>query len=254
MLGRATRLWHTAGHMGIFDRMGRVISSNFNSLIDKLEDPRKSVDHTIEEMHGQLRAARQEIVAAVAAEKQLKGKVEALDAETRKWEDRAELALKRDDEALAREALVQKRRVVAERDRAEALRAEQRAAALEMKAELERMDQKVKEIGLRRSTIVTQVEQARAGGGPEALGRSGPGPGPFDELRRMEAQIEGVEASVQAQRELDQALGLRGPSGLSTDEVEAKFRALEVESSSARSGSDVDAELDRLKQRIRIKE
>jgi phage shock protein A len=240
--------------MGIFDRMGRVISSNFNSLIDKLEDPKKSIDHTIDEMHEQLRAARQEIVAAVAAEKQLKAKVETLDAEARKWEDRAELALRKGDEALAREALTHKNRVVAERDRAEAVRAEQRGAALEMKAELERMDQKVKEIAARRSTIAAQVQQARAGGGPEGLGRTGPGPTPFDELRRMEDQIEGVEASVQAQRELDQALGLRGLSGLSHAEVEAKFRALEAEGASAKSSSDVDAELDRLKQRIRIKE
>lgn len=234
--------------------MGRVISSNFNALLDRVEDPRRSIDHTIEEMHEQLRAARREIVAAVAAEKQLKSKVDALDAEARKWEDRAELALRRGDEALAREALIQKNRVVAERDRAEALRAEQRGAALEMKAELERMDRKVKEIAARRSTIAVQVEQARAGGGPEALGRSGPGPGPFDELRRMEDQIEAVEASVQAQRELDEALGLRGPSGMTAAEVEAKFRALEAEGSASRMASDVDAELDRLKKRIRVKE
>lgn len=234
--------------------MGRVISSNFNSLIDKLEDPRKSVDNVIGEMQDQLRAARQEIVAAVAAEKQLKGKVETLDAEARKWEDRAELALRRGDEALAREALVQKNRVVAERDRAEALRAEQRGAALEMKAELERMDQKVKEISARRSTIAAQVGMARAGGGPEGLGRTGAGPTPFDELRRMEEQIEGVEASVQVQRELDQALGLRGPTGLSQAEVEAKFRALESEGAANKSASDVDAELDRLKRRLRVKE
>ena len=240
--------------MGIFDRMGRVISSNFNSLIDRLDDPKKSVDHTIDEMHEQLRAARQEIVSAVAAEKQLRGKVDALDAEAKKWEDRAELALRRGDESLAREALTQKTRVVAERDRAEALRAEQRGAALEMKDELERMDQKGKEISARRSTIAAQVGQARAGGGPEALGRTAPGATPFDELRRMEAQIEGVEAAAQVQRELDQALGLRGPSGLSQAEVEAKFRALEAEGSQQKASADVDSELETLKKRIRIKE
>lgn len=240
--------------MGIFDRMGRVISSNFNTLLDRLDDPKKSIDHTIDEMHEQLRAARQEIVAAVAAEKQLRGKVDALDAEAKKWEDRAELALRRGDEALAREALTQKGRVVAERDRAEALRAEQRGAALEMKDELERMEQKVKEIGARRATIAAQVGQARAGGGPEALGRTGAGATPFDELRRMEAQIEGVEASVQVQRELDQALGLRGPTGLTQAELEAKFRALEAEGTEEKVASDVDTELEALKKRIRIKE
>jgi len=241
--------------MGIFDRMGRVISSNFNGLLDKMEDPHKTLDSTLSEMEEQLRAARQEIVRAVASEKQLRNKVEELDAESKKWEARAELALRKGDEALARDALAQKQRVVGERDRAEALRGEQRGAAVEMKAELERMERKVKEIAARKNTIATQIGQARAGGGVEGLGRKGAGTGPFDELRRMEDQIEGVEASVQAQRELDAALGGGpGPSGLTTAEVEAKFRALEAGSTEARGASEVDAELDRLKQKIRIQE
>jgi phage shock protein A len=240
--------------MGIFDRMGRVISSNFNALLDNFDDPGKSVDLLLDKMQEQLRAARQEIVRAVAAEKQLKEKVDTLDAEAAKWAGRAELALKKDDEALAREALTQKQRVVGERDRAEALRAEQRGAALEMRSELTRMEQKHKEFSLRKSTIAAQAQIARAGSGPEALGRTGGAQNPFDDLRRMEDQIEGVEASVQAQRELDQALGTRGPSGLSTAEVEAKFRALESGASEGQAAPDVEAELKVLKQKLRVKE
>lgn len=240
--------------MGIFDRMGRVISSNFNALLDNLEDPGKSVDLLLEKMQEQLRAARQEIVSAVAAEKQLKEKVDTLDAEANKWTARAELALKKGDESLAREALAQKQRVVGERDRAEALRAEQRGAALEMRNELSRMEQKHKEFSLRKSTIAAQSQMARAGSGPEALGRTGAAPGPFDDLRRMEAQIEGVEAAVQAQRELDQALSPTGPSGLSSAELEAKFRALEAGGGEQQASSDVEAELKVLKQKLRVKE
>ena len=91
--------------MGIFDRMGRVISSNFNALLDGLDDPRKSIDSLLDGMNDQLLAARREIVSAVAAEKQLKEKVAALDVDVQKWEARAELALKKEDESLAREAL-----------------------------------------------------------------------------------------------------------------------------------------------------
>src|SRR5262245_56112923 len=114
--------------MGIFDRMGRVISSNVNSLLDKAEDPKKSIDLLLEEMKEQVRAGKKEIVEGLAAEKMLRKKVDELDVEVEKWERRAELALKADDEKLAREALVQKKRAVGERDRAEALRAEQRSA------------------------------------------------------------------------------------------------------------------------------
>jgi phage shock protein A len=238
--------------MGIFDRIGSVISSNFNALLDKVDDPKKSIDHLLDEMQGSLRAARQEIVRAVASEKQLKQKLVELDAEAEKWRSRAEFALRSDDEALAREALIQRQRVVVERDRVEALAAEQRSAALEMKVELSRMEQKTKEFALRKSTIATQVSQAREGSGPEALGRTGGAPNPFAELRRMEDQIEGVEASVQAQRELDEVLG-RGATGLSRAEVEAKFRALEAKAPEASASADVEAELANLKQRIRVK-
>src|SRR6188474_875788 len=107
--------------MGIFDRMGRVISSNFNALLDKVEDPKKSIELTLDEMRQQVKAARQEVVRSVAAEKQLRKKVEELDVEVDKWSRRAELAVEHGDDQLAREALVQKRRCLGERDRAEAL-------------------------------------------------------------------------------------------------------------------------------------
>ncbi|MEZ4226876.1 MAG: PspA/IM30 family protein [Polyangiaceae bacterium] len=241
--------------MGIFDRMGRVISSNFNSLLDKAEDPKKSIDLTLREMHDQLKAARQEVVRSVAAEKQLRAKVEQLDGEVAKWEKRAELAVKHDDDDLAREALVQKKRLTQERDRAEALRGEQRSNALEMKAELERMEGKLEELEAKKGTLAAKAEQAKAGGGAEGLGARAGG-GAFGEFRRMEDQIEGVEAAVQAQREVEEALGGgRGPGGLTKDEVEAKFRALEFgEAAPGKKAetSEIDDELSALKKKIRV--
>jgi phage shock protein A len=245
----------TIGFMGIFDRMSRVISSNFNALLDKAEDPRKSIEQTLEEMRDQIKAARQEVVRSVAAEKQLRKKTEELDLEVDKWAKRAELAVQHGDDQLAREALLQKKRLTSERDRAEALRAEQRGNAMEMKGELERMEQKVEELTARKGTIIARAQQVKAGGGTESLGAKG-GASAFAEFRRMEDQIEGVEAAVTAQREVDEALGTgRGPGGLTRDEVEAKFRALEhgkpTEGGSS-GGSEVDDELAALKKKIRI--
>lgn len=241
--------------MGIFDRMGRVISSNFNSLLDKADDPRKSIEQTLREMRDQIKAARQEVVRAVAAEKQLRQKTTELDTELEKWSKRAELAVKHDDDDLAREALMQKKRVTGERDRAEALRAEQRGAALEMKAELERMEQKLTELEAKKSTIITKAKQAKAGGGAEGLGASG-GTSAFEEFRRMEDQISGVETAVQAQREVEEALGGgRGPGGLTKEEVEAKFRSLEHGGGgpdAPKGGGEVEEELQALKKKVRI--
>jgi phage shock protein A len=239
--------------MGVFDRMGRAISANFNALLDRVDDPGKSVEQTLNEMRDQVRAARREVVSAVASEKQLKGKVEELDREVEKWTQRAELAVKAGDDQLAREALGQKRRVVGERDRAEALRGEQRGAALEMKAELERMEQRVKEVEAKKTQIVMDMQRARAASSAPLAASAGPSP--FDEFRRMEDQLEAVETSVQAQREIDAVLDGKGPGGLSRSEVEAKFRALESGQAlpgEAAPKSDVEDELQAIKKRVRV--
>jgi phage shock protein A len=237
--------------MGIFDRMGKVISSN--ALLDKAEDPKKSLDLIVEEMKDQVRAAKKELVEGVAAEKVLRKKVEDLDAEAEKWERRAELALKAEDEKLAREALVQKKRVIGERDRAEALRGEQRSAVLNMKVELERMEAKQQEFQARKGTLAAQMKQARAGGGAEGLGAKGAGGGAFAEFRRMEEKIDGAAAEVQAHREVEDALKGKGMDAM---ELESKFAALEgrgTKGSDDKTGNpEIDDELAALKRKIRI--
>lgn len=233
--------------------MSRAASANFNALIDKLDDPRKSIDLTITEMEEQLRLARREIVLGVASEKQLKKKVEELEGEAVRWEKRAELAVQHGDDELAREALRHKRRLADERNRAETLRVQSRGAALELRADLERMERTVSEIKAKRGLLAAQVGQARAvAGGAAGLGAR-PGEDPFGEFRRMEDQIEGVEHAIAAEREVKEALE-GGPSGagMSREEVEARFRALEGNADSRGSGEDVDAELSALKSRIRI--
>ena len=127
-----------------------------------------------------------------------------------------------------------------------------------MKDALERMEQKVKEFELRKGTIASRAEQAKAGGGVEALGRKGSGPGAFEEFRRMEGRIEDVEHTVLAQGEVDAALDGRGPSGLSKAEVEAKFRALEAGEAKDTSQpaspakNDLEDELATLKKKVRV--
>lgn len=231
--------------MGIFDRMGKVISSNVNSLLDKAEDQKKLLELTIEEMDEQLKRAQQEVIAAVAADKQLKKKCEDLAVDQERWDKRAELALKSGDEALAREALKQKKRVTAEHEATEASRVAQRTQALQMKEELERMREKFAEIKARKATIATRAEQTKAGGGAEGLGARG-GSNAFDNFRRMEEKIEGKEAEASAMAEVEDALG-KSPKA---EDLEAKFRALET--GKTEKGSDVEEELAALKKRIRV--
>jgi phage shock protein A len=229
--------------MGIFDRMGKVIQSNLNSLLDKAEDDKKLVELNLDEMDEQIKAGQREVVSAMAAEKQLSKKCDDLRADVERWDKRAELALKSGDEALAREALKQKKRTAGELELTDKARAEQQAAALKMKSDLERMKQKLSELKLKRGSIVARATQARSGSGSEQLGARG-GSSAFDNFRRMEEKIEGREAEGSAMAEVEEAIG-KGAKG---EDLEAKFRELE------RSGgpSEIDDELAALKKRIRV--
>lgn len=212
--------------MSILQRMGRVISSNFNALLDQAEDPKKSLAQTLREMQTQLGMAKSELVRAVAAERQLKHRLEQLEQDERLWERRAALAVEQGDDALAKQALQQKRRVTDERARTEQLRAEQRGNALEMKSTWESMRDKFRDFSARQSTIATNVARARSDAGPvEGLGGSGE---VFQEFRNIEERIDAVDDVLDAQREVDRMLGSSGgPGGMTRDEVEQRFRELE---------------------------
>jgi phage shock protein A len=237
--------------MGIFDRMGKVIQSNLNSLLDKAEDDKKLVELNLDEMDVQIKAGHQEVIQAVAAEKQLKKKADDLRADVERWDKRAELALKSGDEALAREALKQKKRATGEAELADKVRVEQRDVALKMKEELERMKEKLSELKMRKGTIVARAQQARGGSTSEQLGAKG-GSSAFDNFRRMEEKIEGREQEGLAMAEVEDALG-KGPKH---EDLEAKFRELERggggKGDEGGKSSDIDDELAALKKRIRV--
>lgn len=235
--------------MGIFDRMGKVIASNVNSMLDRAEDDHKLIELTVEEMEEQLRRGRQDVISAVASEKQLKKRVLDLKADVDKWDKRAELAVKANDESLARDALKQKKRVATEAEAAEKSRQDQAAQALNMKAELERMEHKLDELRLRKGTLAARAEQAKGGGGATGLGARG-GSNAFENFRQMEDKIEGREAESAAMAEVEEALG----RGEKASDLEAKFRALEHGGAGAGSpgNSEIDEELAALKKRIRV--
>lgn len=232
--------------------MGRVVSSNFNAILDAAEDPKKSLEQTLREMQQQLRTAKSELVRSVAAERQLKAKLETLSKDEARWEERARLAVEKGDDELARAALLQRRRVKQEREQTEQLRAQQRGNALEMRDAWTEMQRKFQDFSARKNTIAVRAQQAKAGGGVETLGGDGSA---FEAFRNLEDRIDGVDDVFQAQREVDDLLGTAGsPGGLSRAEVEARFAELEGVAGGGEGGAaELDAELADLKQKVRVK-
>lgn len=111
--------------MSIFSRLGDIISSNINAMLDKAENPEKMVKMIIQEMEDTLIEIKANCAGAMATEKRIGRDLAAAASLGRAWGDKAALAVDRDRPELAREALLEKRRYI---ERAEALEREQRDA------------------------------------------------------------------------------------------------------------------------------
>jgi phage shock protein A len=102
--------------MGIFTRFRDIISSNINAILDKAEDPEKLIRLMIREMEDTLVEIKAACAGAMASSKKVQRQLEALRERIQYWEEKAELAVNRGKDHLAREALIEKRRYVHRRN------------------------------------------------------------------------------------------------------------------------------------------
>jgi len=96
--------------MGIFTRFRDIISSNINSMLDKAEDPEKLIKLMIREIEDTLIELKSACAGVMASQKKVERRLEGARSREQHWAERAQLAVDKGRDDLAREALVEKRR------------------------------------------------------------------------------------------------------------------------------------------------
>ena len=95
--------------MGLLDRLSRLLRANLNAFVSDAEDPIKILDQSVADMQEDLVKLRQAVAMAIASQKRLENQAGQAKEQIKNWFSRAELALKKGEDDLAREALSRKK-------------------------------------------------------------------------------------------------------------------------------------------------
>ena len=218
--------------MGIFSRTRDIIAANFTDLLDKAEDPAKMIRMIILEMEETLVEVRASAARTIADQKEMRRHIAKLGTLQESWTEKAELALSKGREDLAKAALVERQKAA---DMAEQLTGEITVLDDALKSaeeDIAKLQNKLREARTRQNSIVTRLETAH---NRVKLREMYAGPKIADAFSRFEI----MERRVDLAEGRADALGLGQPS-----------KSLEEEIAELRSSEKIDAELAALKARV----
>jgi len=148
--------------MGIFTRFSDIVNSNINAILDKAEDPEKIVRLMIQEMEDTLVEVRTAAARSIADKKDLNRKLEHLEREQSEWAAKAELALRKGREDLAKAALVEKSRATSA---AEIIRTDYMAideGLGKLNADIARLEKKLEDAKTRQKSLLARHKTANS--------------------------------------------------------------------------------------------
>ncbi len=220
--------------MNIFSRTRDIVAANVNDLLDRAEDPSKTIRLIINEMNETLMEVRASAARAIADQKELKRAADKLGAAQSNWAEKAELAMSKGREDLAKAALIEKAKMgqLAQATAQEVDTINQSLKGYE--TDIAKLESKLREARSRQGSLITRLETAENRG---RLRRMTSGPKIDDAFARfelLERHVDIAEGHVEAHE-----LG--------------RTRSLDEEIAELRTNEAVDAEFAALKQRMATK-
>ena len=203
--------------MALLERVSTLVRANLNDLIDKAEDPEKMIKQVILDMQNQLLQVKTQVAIAIADQHLLEKKQKENEDKVAEWMRKAELAVDKKEDDLARASL---QRVESYRELRENFAqqvVDQKAQVENLKTALRQLDQKLTEAQAKADLLIARQHRAKAvGKASDARLNIGDGSkaAAFD---RMKHKVARTEAVSQAKAEL------------AVDDVEDRLAALEKE-------------------------
>jgi phage shock protein A len=148
--------------MGVFSRLADIVNSNINAMLDRAEDPEKIIRLIIQEMEDTLVEVRSSALRTIAEKKELERRLEQLRRDHDEWQRKAEFALFKEREDLAKAGLLAKSRI-AESIKLHERQLQQIEEALQKQNEdIGKLEAKLKDAKAREKTIVARQKTAAA--------------------------------------------------------------------------------------------
>jgi phage shock protein A len=214
--------------MGLFERINRVVRANVNDMVSKAEDPEKILEQAIIDMQEDIVQLRTAVAGAIAAQKKTEALYNQNMTAANDWQRRAQLALQKGDEDLARQAL-QRKKGFAESAATLKQQLDQQTAQVDtLKRNLIAIEGKISEAKTKKNMLKARAQAAKVQERLSSTVSSMNTGSAMAAFERMEEKVLELEARSQAAVELGGA------------DLESQFYALEA-------GSNVDDELASLK-------
>jgi phage shock protein A len=201
--------------MALLERVSTLVRANLNDLIDKAEDPEKMIKQVILDMQNQLLQVKTQVAIAIADQHVLQKKQQENQERAAEWVRKAEMAVDKKQDELARAAL---ERSVSFRRMADSFQqqvADQKSQVEDLKSALQKLEQKLSEAQAKKDVLIAQHRRARAASKAQDAQSATSDHSTAATFERMQDKVRHREAVSQAKAEL------------SKDDIEEQLASLE---------------------------